>query len=224
MPHSALIKAVEENTTYHGLLIALIMELKKNGHTKSVVSQCRCVLERDPGNIEIRRLLAETYLDLDLPARAGDELEHAARRLDDLAEIYLDLAGVYERQGRKAEASRALEIFLAHHPENARALELSKRLSSGEIPGPSVDEHSYVDLPEIATPTLAELYAKQGQIPAAIDTYRKILARDPGDQRAAARIQELEAMETTVEGEVRRTEKLVSILEQWLSRIQEART
>jgi tetratricopeptide (TPR) repeat protein len=223
MPHSALIKAVEENRTYDGLLIALLMELKKNGHTKSVVSQCRCVLERDPGNIEIRRLLAETYLDLGLPARAGDELEHAARRLDDLAEIYLDLAGVYERQGRKTEASRAVEIFLAHHPEEARALELSKRLSSGEIPGPSEDE-SYVDLPAIATPTLAELYAKQGQIPAAIDTYRKILARDPGDQRAAVRIQELEAMETGVEGEVQRTEKLVSILEQWLSRIQEART
>ncbi len=55
--------------------------------------------------------------------------------------------------------------------------------------------------PEIATSTLAEIYAQQGLHDRALDIYRRIARRSPGDARVAARIAELERARTAVEGD-----------------------
>lgn len=49
----------------------------------------------------------------------------------------------------------------------------------------------------IATSTLAELYAVQGLVPRAIDVLEQVLARDPGNERVNARLQELREMAST---------------------------
>jgi hypothetical protein len=46
--------------------------------------------------------------------------------------------------------------------------------------------------PEIATGTLAEIYAQQGLYDRALEIYRRIAQRSPADDRVAARIAELE--------------------------------
>ncbi|HUP19409.1 MAG TPA: hypothetical protein VM778_05575 [Gemmatimonadota bacterium] len=46
--------------------------------------------------------------------------------------------------------------------------------------------------PEIATGTLAEIYAQQGLHARALEIYRRIALRSPSDDRVAARIAELE--------------------------------
>ncbi|RLF54415.1 MAG: hypothetical protein DRN37_10270, partial [Thermoplasmata archaeon] len=82
--------------------------------------------------------------------------------------------------------------------------------------------------PEIATHTLAEIYENQGQLTAAVETYRKLVEQDPGDLRAKERLEKLEAElrgediipvppGRTEDG----TERLIGILEGWLTRIQE---
>ncbi len=233
MDESIVTSVLEEGGTAQGLLIAVLRELKKDGATRTVISHCRRALEQDPGNVELRLLLAHAYLDSELLSRAGDELEQAARRLDEMAEAYLDLARVYERQGRKAEASTAVEVFLAHHPEDARGLELRESIGPAEEEGMALgpgetgeqleDPGERDDFEEIATPTLAELYAKQGQIAAAVETYRRILAKDPENQRARQRLEELEAEERVEESDFQRTGELVAVLEQWLGRIREMR-
>ena len=53
--------------------------------------------------------------------------------------------------------------------------------------------------PEIATGTLAEIYAQQGLYDRALEIYRRIAQRSPADDRVAARIAELER--TMVAGE-----------------------
>lgn len=45
--------------------------------------------------------------------------------------------------------------------------------------------------PEIATSTLAEIYAQQGLYDRALTIYRKLLGRNPEDEEIAARITEL---------------------------------
>jgi tetratricopeptide (TPR) repeat protein len=82
------------------------------------------------------------------------------------------------------------------------------------------------DTPEIATSTLAELYYAQGQTHEAIRTYEKVVAENPGDARAQARLEELKAPtppQAVVQRdkERERKEKMIALLEKWLSNIQE---
>jgi tetratricopeptide (TPR) repeat protein len=55
--------------------------------------------------------------------------------------------------------------------------------------------------PELASATLAELYFNQGFTEKAIGVYRQLVERDPGNERARARITELEALERHLRAE-----------------------
>ena len=48
---------------------------------------------------------------------------------------------------------------------------------------------------ELASPTIGELYFNQGHVDKAIEVYRLVVEQDPGNQRAQARLSELEAIE-----------------------------
>jgi tetratricopeptide (TPR) repeat protein len=82
------------------------------------------------------------------------------------------------------------------------------------------------DVPEIATTTLAELYYAQGQIDEAIRTYERVLAENPDHAQARARLEELKAPtppEPVVQRDTERErkEKMIALLEKWLSNFQE---
>lgn len=66
---------------------------------------------------------------------------------------------------------------------------------------PDVEPGPASEGPEIATSTLAEIYAQQGLHGRAIEIYRRIQRRDPTDERVAARIAELEAAAERSTGE-----------------------
>jgi tetratricopeptide (TPR) repeat protein len=95
-----------------------------------------------------------------------------------------------------------------------------------EEPGDIAPPSEQGSLPEIATPTLAELYYTQGQVDEAIRTYEKVVAENPGDERAEARLEELRAAPPP-KGTVQRNkerekkEKMIALLEKWLANIQE---
>jgi hypothetical protein len=50
------------------------------------------------------------------------------------------------------------------------------------------------DFPDIATPTLAEVYVNQGQIVEALSIYERIVADNPEDHVSRRRVLELQAM------------------------------
>lgn len=56
---------------------------------------------------------------------------------------------------------------------------------------------------EIATSTLAEIYAQQGLLARALEIYRRIARRNPSDARVAARIEDLERTLTVMEDAAR---------------------
>ncbi len=64
----------------------------------------------------------------------------------------------------------------------------------------------------IATKTLAELYASQGDVDAAVATYREVLARDPDDGEARERLRQLLGRE-------RAGGDPVAALTRWLERV-----
>jgi tetratricopeptide (TPR) repeat protein len=92
----------------------------------------------------------------------------------------------------------------------------------------AVDESDDMDdLPEIATPTLAEIYFNQGLVQDAINTYEKVVLKNPQDQRSYQRLQEIKADAPAMVASKakaksqnkKKKEKLISILDDWLSKI-----
>ena len=131
-----------------------------------------------------------------------------------------------ELRGREGPLSRLQEarfLRLLGREEEARAvLEGLGDLPPGlegirrELLEPVPEEPSRPDRGEprpIATRTLAELYASQGDVDAAVATYREVLARDPGDEEARERLRQLLAREEAAGGDP------TAALTRWLERV-----
>lgn len=232
-----------------GTLFLILTKLKEDGHLKRVIQECLKALNVYPFDIEIRKLLAESYFEAGLISQAEAELVKVASQIGDLIPSYKLQAEIYNQQGRDEEAVEALNIFLAHQPDDQEALDLLNSLRPLEetpveesvpemkdSPGPleEIIEHEITPpeeegLPEIATPTLAEIYFDQGQVQNAIGTYEKVIAKNPEDEHSRQRLEELRSM--LVEEEVledkevdkvrQKKEKIIGILESWLANIQE---
>ena len=215
-------------------LFLILRERKGQGRQALVIRECLKALNRFPGDTRIRGLLAESCLENGWLSRAEAELETVTAQIEELIPLYLLKARVYSKLNRNEEAVRALEVFLAHDPGNQEALSLVETLRKKlrkPRPEPMLTEADSsqgpvsFSVPEIATPTLAELYFAQGQIQEAISTYEKILSRDPQADGARKRLEELkgslspaplekEPQEQT-ERARRKKEKMVHVLEAW---------
>jgi tetratricopeptide (TPR) repeat protein len=153
------------------------------------------------------------------------------------------------KQKRKQEATRSLELYLAHRPDDQEALDFLNTLTPEqeapvqelqppmeEIPA-APEEQDIVEEapaaeeepPEIATPTLAQIYFEQGQIEEAINTYEMIIAQNPEDESSKRRLEELQAMiaeekaaeEKGLDQVRQKKEKMIAILESWLANIRD---
>ena len=229
-------------TLYH-----LLSKLKKDGQLKRVIQESLKALTTYPNDIHIRRLLAETYFEVGFISQAEGELERVAELLGELAGTYRLQAEIYMKQNRKEEATKALEIYLAHRPDDQEAQNLLHTLwpeeevllEKPQLPGEEIptsfEEETVQEAPvpeeegfEIATPTLAEIYFEQGQIEEAIRTYEIVVAQNPEDEPSKERLEALRAL--TVEEQVpddkrvdqvtQKKEKMISILKSWLANIQ----
>jgi tetratricopeptide (TPR) repeat protein len=232
-------------------LFYLLSNLKKQGQLRRVIQESLKALTAYPNDIHIRRLLAETYFDAGLISQAEAELEKVGALISDLTDTYKLQAEIYMKQNRKEEAIRCLKLYLAHRPDDRMALDSLDTLETKEeapvqesyphkeettarseeqevlqeAPAIEIEEEQ----PEIATPTLAEIYFEQGQIEEAMDTYEIIVAQNPEDEFSRGRLEELKSMiakqnliEEEERGEVReKKEKMIAILESWLANIRD---
>jgi tetratricopeptide (TPR) repeat protein len=161
----------------------------------------------------------------------------------DLAAVYKLQAEIYGNQKKAEKALEALKIYVAHRPDDQEASDLLETLKPPEEPpspikeGPSLEEFLGTmvavpeegELPEIATPTLAEIYFKQGQVREAVKVYEKVVAIDPQDERSGSRLEEFRAMmaadlekaDQEVDRLIDKKERMIAILESWLSNIRE---
>jgi len=221
-------------------LFLLLNEMKRKGQTDNVIKECVKALNIYPDDYRLRRLLAECYLDAGLMEQSEKEMEKVADHIEDLTPVYKIQAENYARQGKIDKAEDALKKYLSHYPDDKEALALQEKIKpEQQIPmhgdwkpvEDMVGEEEDVDLfPELATPTLAEIYYNQGLIQEAINTYRSILSADPGNEAASKRMKELTALaERETESPavhkdiiIERKKKMLVILEGWLARIQES--
>jgi len=248
---NSILREILEHEPSPETVLIILSELKGQGELDEVIDECKRALNRYPDNLPLRQLLAEAYFEKDNISEASEELEKITTQVNDLASAYKLKAMLSQKEGRSDEALEALKVYLAHQPADTEALELFQELSpekesfppeepsleperdskqwsalpqEGQISSPGKG----VSFPEIATPTLAEIYFNQGDIPEAINTYQKVLAQDPEDESSRSRLEKLKLMlqaksSVQAQGEAeRRTkkEKMISILEAWRSKIE----
>jgi len=232
-----------------GTLLIVLSKIKDEGNLGRVIQGCLNALNIYPNDIPIRQLLAESYFEAGLLSQAEAELEKVTTQMDDLIPIYKLQAEIYRRQRREGEAIDAIGRYLAHRPDDEDALNLLDTLKPPEKApitepeatieeiSPTIEEVEEREIesfeeetsPEIATPTLAEIYFDQGQIREAIDIYEKVVTENPEDDHCRQRLHEMKTMMTadeTIEDKGidkvrRKKEKMIAILEAWLANIQE---
>jgi tetratricopeptide (TPR) repeat protein len=83
-------------------------------------------------------------------------------------------------------------------------------------PSPPMKEEDEPTLGALPTPTLAEIYLAQGMADRALEIYKQVLAGDPQNHEALARIRELSAR-LSPSGSL--TQRKIQVLEGWLERI-----
>ncbi len=215
----------------------VLTRMKKEGRLSEVVQECIKFLRVYPDSIRLRLLLAESCLEIGFIGLAESELEKVTAMIEDLTPSYRLLAGIYAKQRRVTEAADTLKLYLAHYPGEPEALKLLEEVAPDEaqleVGGPTDDAVVAVDekdtVADLATPTIAELYYTQGRLSAAITIYEKVLNDKPDDIESLKRLTELRGLaseEPKTEGEEKddlraRTEKLITILEEWLPKIKE---
>jgi tetratricopeptide (TPR) repeat protein len=216
-----------------GTLVLILTRMKEEGDLKRVIQECLKALGTYPRDIPIRSLLAETYFKSGQITQAESELNRVTDLIGEFASAYHLQAEVLVRQNRRHEAIASLKIYLAHRPDDKEAGLLLEALQTPDgmvEPGPAEEEafdysqpSGDADLPDIATPTLAEIYFQQGQVKEAVDTYEKAISRNPDDQASRERLAELKGLlekEPAPAGpskdpEREKKRKIISVLEDW---------
>jgi len=238
--NTALYDEILENGPSQSTLHIVLARIRDEGRVNEVIKWCMMFLRVYPKDVYLRMLLAECYLHMGSIGQAETEFLKVSSMMNDLLPVYAGLARIYAKQKRFREAAGEAEIFLAHHPEDPEMCELHKKVQEAEDAAaggaegrdqkwPVLPDDDAGSLVDFATPTIAELYFSQGQLEAAVETYKKVIEGHPDDSVSAQRLSqlkdELEASRPSVaeepHNEHAQKEKLLATLEKWLPRVGE---
>lgn len=244
-PHDLLDEILREGASPQTLYL-ILSRMKEEGHLKRVIQECVKALKVYPHDLHLSRLLAEAYAEDGRWSQAEAEIERAAKKLEELSSVFMLQADIYKRQGRGADADAALKRALALRPgahpapgaspetetnlDDTTPESTSARVAASQPPPVEEPEEDPIrDVPNIVTPTLAEIYFNQGQVQEAISTYEKVLEQEPQNLRAEKRLEELKALldtgqvlGTTTEDPIHQKKaKVINTLETWLGHIRD---
>lgn len=152
------------------------------------IDTCLNGLRLHPHDLRARVILGLSYLRTDNLDRAEFELLRAKEVLEINTSTYQGLAELYERKGDEEKSSLYRRLYQAvQSPETMAAgePEASPQLEP-EAEAPAEEEV------EVATVTMAELYAQQGHLDKAAAVYRRILETSPEAPEVVERLAELE--------------------------------
>lgn len=242
------IKEILDNGPSSKTIYLVLSRMKEEGQLQRIIDECLKALDKFPDDINIRRLLGETYFEDGRITEAESELKAVIAHIENAISCYKIQTELLIKQQREDEAIKSLKLYLAHRPDDQEALSLLESLQPPEeIPdklAPPIveeaispeesEEEAYEvpveeGLPDIATATLAEVYFDQGRIKEAVEIYEKVIAQNPDDEKSRQRLDELRGImeqdqreEAGREDGIRRKkEKIIAILESWLLSIRE---
>jgi tetratricopeptide (TPR) repeat protein len=197
--------------------VLLVKLLLKEGKTEIAIKACLKALEVFPDDMNIRRLLAETYFHQGRMELAEKELQKLADQIGEFTSVFKLQANLFKKNERLKEAIRALKVYLVHHRDDKEATQLLSELTSS----------GREEQPVLPTPTLAEIFFNQGALEEAIKVYQQVVEAAPNDEKSKMRLNALKQMKVNGDqktagerGSKDRTLKLIGILENWLGAIE----
>jgi tetratricopeptide (TPR) repeat protein len=246
-PSDSLFDEILSGGPSQGTLFWVLTKMKEQGLLDRVITECAKALVNYPDDVRIRKLRAEACLEAGKLEEAELEIRTVTGKINELMTSYRLLADLCIAQGKSIEAIEALKLYLIHYPDDKESYVLLESMKPKEEVLQGIDqapeELSHVPiveemesifqsveiaLPDIATPTLAEVYFSQSKTREAIETYEKVVERNPDDSMSRARLDELrnimeqaQATEMKQKAIVAEKKKIASILETWLAGIRE---
>jgi tetratricopeptide (TPR) repeat protein len=192
-PAAGAIKRYEERLAQDPASLAfapLADAYRRVGRTREAINLCRDGLGRFPHYTTARLILAKAHLDDGNPEAALAELGVILQSSPKDAQVHRLAAGIHRRAGRLEEARQHLERVVkldAGDRESRLLLETlaaEGRTSEGSPLGRVLADDTF------ATMSMGALCLEQGLIDEAAQIFLRLTTKNPGDDRARARLEE----------------------------------
>ncbi len=170
---SDLLNQILTNGPSQSTILLILTAMKEEGRNSEVIQGCLKALDNYPGDIHLRKLLAESYQEVGFIGRAEEELTRVTSEIDDLSSAYKLQARIYAQQERLDESFESLKQYLALNPDDREGLDLLDKIKPAEpeieSEGIPVDEEPLpeVDVPEPETEPEPELLEAEPAIESA---------------------------------------------------------
>ena len=169
--------------------INLSVAYRQRGDYAKAIAAAQTAIRLDSRFVNGFFALGMAYLEQGDPDRAIATYQETLRRMPDYASVYNALASAYLRKGMTAEAAAALRENLRLDPADFTALVnlASIKANQGNFREAIADLQRAAEIggdsPDVLF-NLAVAYAQAGDRVRAMETYRRVLALNPGDTQA----------------------------------------
>ena len=122
-------EALEHNPKDSNALMMRGEFAKSENRLANALADFHAVLNLEPKNVNVLKMLAEIYIMINDPAAAKENLEKALGLAPNDEMVRLDLALLEFKEGSKSQARHQIEIYQNAHPDNIRAYDVLFRFA-----------------------------------------------------------------------------------------------
>ncbi len=187
-------------------------------------------LEQLPDDVDARIAMCRVWTRMGKLEQVEEIMQDVERRIRDWSRLHAAMGDICRESGLKKEAVRFYRRFLALNPQGAPYATVVEKLdrlmdAGADALQPDEDQAQYEHIsaiaPDFHTMTLAALYLRQNQPDMARDVLNEILRREPDHQEAAARLREIDNLQTAPQSDPDRhiRERVLRELSRWLDNI-----
>jgi len=205
----------------------------EQGQPRLALEMADARLLRLPGDIDARTILCQALVQMGRIDEAREILREMEDILLGLARIYAVMGDFSLKRGAREDALTYYRKFLALNVSDGPLVrdvtEKMRTLDPARGGGDGPDEEPALEVEDIdpgfQTLTLAELYLRQGHPEMGADVLKKILDREPGNEKVRERYREVQTMlaerRSPPPG---RNARAIATLSRWLATLQGMRT
>jgi tetratricopeptide (TPR) repeat protein len=219
-----------ENDTFEKSRLIFIGRIENLLQNKTFPEALQLAQERLTGypyDVDALFFIHRILLEMDRIEEARNALLELEKYISGLTSAYLRSADAYREKGLNADAILYYQKYLCLNPQAPDAGEVAEKialLEKEENPAAALDETGDADLPspEYYTITLADLYIRQGHLKVAASILEEIIARDPANVQARAKLDTVKAaiVHKLPDGKsIPTANDLVETLSRWLENI-----
>jgi tetratricopeptide (TPR) repeat protein len=171
---------------------------RKNGEIDEAIELCEKGLERFPDYVSARVILGKCFYDKGATERARDEFNRVLKADPDNMVARKYMGEILLAENKKEEAAEHFRHLLSIDPTNVEASKTLEEIES-QFQVKEIDlsdkKHVRDERPgELATMTLAGIYAAQGYYNKALKIYRDILQKEPENVEVQGMVDKLQTL------------------------------